>query len=87
MADASIESDIHTAADGMKSKRMSFIFPSVFKDMLYSLKRKYNKDMTYIVMEAVNEWVMRKENISTELINNGGLKNKKEVGLFNGKPD
>ncbi len=45
-------------------ERMSFLFPQIFRDMLTGLKKKYNKDMTYIVMEAVNEWVIKRENIS-----------------------
>jgi hypothetical protein len=58
----------------VRLERMSFLFPPVFKDMLLNLKRKHNKDMTYIVMEAVNEWAIKKENISSEMINNGGEK-------------
>ena len=54
--------------------RMSFLFPNVFKEMLASLKRKYGKDMTYIVMEAVNEWAIKKENIKP-----ADLKTEKEV--------
>jgi predicted DNA-binding protein len=45
---------------------MSFVFPSVFHEVLQNLSKKYNKDMTYIVMEAVNEWVLKKENITFE---------------------
>lgn len=33
---------------------------------------KYNRDMTYIMMEAVNEWTMKREGINlAELSNNG----------------
>ena len=55
-----------TDIDFDKHRRMSFLFPAVFRDMLTDLKKKYNKDMTYIVMEAVNEWVIRKENITVQ---------------------
>jgi predicted DNA-binding protein len=50
--------------DKNKNNRMSFVFPPEFYVMLNRLKEKYGKDMTYIVMEAVNQWVMEKENIS-----------------------
>lgn len=43
---------------------MSFVFPQEFYAMLKGLKEKYGKDMSYIVMEAVNQWTMEKENIS-----------------------
>jgi len=46
--------------------RMSFVFPTVFYNMLDMMSEKHRKDMTYIVMEAVNEWVMHKENILKE---------------------
>ena len=46
-----------------KPKRMSFVFPPEFYAMLLNLKEKYGKDMTYIVMEAVNEYVMSRENL------------------------
>jgi hypothetical protein len=46
--------------------RMSFVFPPMFYNMLTTMSGKYNKNMTYIVMEAVNEWVMQKEGIDEE---------------------
>jgi hypothetical protein len=45
------------------SVRMSFVFPKVFYGMLNTMSDKYDRDMTYIIMEAVNEWVMDKENV------------------------
>ena len=45
------------------AKRMSFVFPGIFYMMLCNLRERYKKDMTYIIMEAVNEWVMKKEHI------------------------
>ena len=70
----STRKDTGNSLQPVKPERMSFIFPTIFSDMLKGLKKKYNKDMTYIVMEAVNEWVIRKENIKPLLVNNGGNK-------------
>jgi hypothetical protein len=49
-----------------KSERMSFIFPKVFYNLLLGLRERYRKDMTYIVMEAVNDWVIKKENLTVD---------------------
>ena len=46
--------------------RMSFLFPESFRTLLQTCKMKYNKDMTYIIMEAVNEYVLRKESIHVD---------------------
>lgn len=48
------------------SVRMSFVFPPEFREILSELKKKHGKDMTYIIMEAVNEWVIKNENILPE---------------------
>lgn len=61
--------------DNSEPVRMSFIFPEVFYTMLKSCNLRYGKDMTYIIMEAVNEWIMEKEGLSFDtkgnLVNNG----------------
>ena len=46
-----------------RDRRMSFIFPVSFYVLLSNLSRRHEKDMTYIVMEAVNEWVVKREKI------------------------
>ena len=69
MVMTSLDSEIDIIQNNGQS-RMSFLFPTVFKDMLTGLKMKYKKDMTYIVMEAVNEWVMKKESITPKEVNN-----------------
>ena len=55
-------------------QRMSFIFPLSFYRLLLALSMKYNRDMTYIMMESLNEWVMKREgiNLANEAINCGG---------------
>lgn len=44
-------------------KRMSFVFPVEFYELLLKLKEKYNMDMTYIIIQAVNYWVVKKERL------------------------
>ncbi len=44
-------------------KRMSFVFPIEFYELLLKLKEKYNMDMTYIIIQAVNYWVVKKERL------------------------
>lgn len=62
------------AEEKRKPIRMSFVFPKIFYSMLNNCSLRYQRDMTYIVMEAVNDWVMQKENIvfddDGELVNN-----------------
>jgi hypothetical protein len=60
----SIPSDIST-------QRMSFVFPEPFYRMLQAMSEKHDKDMTYIVMEAVNEWVLSNEGIDESLLPRG----------------
>lgn len=57
------------AIQTIQEKRMSFVFPPVFYFLLLGLKDRYQKDMTYIIIEAVNEYVMRKEGLVVD--NNG----------------
>ena len=45
-------------------QRMSFIFPVSFYRLLLAVSMRYNRDMTYIMMEALNEWVMKREGIN-----------------------
>lgn len=44
-------------------KRMSFVFPIEFYELLQKLKEKYNMDMTYIIIRAVNYWVVKMEKL------------------------
>lgn len=48
-------------------RRTSFIFPESFHRLLDHLKLRYNKDKTYIVMEAVNEYVINREGLEEEV--------------------
>lgn len=43
------------------AKKMSFVFPDEFYENLLTMKKKYSVDMTYIVMEAVNSWILERE--------------------------
>lgn len=52
-------------------KRMSFIFPDEFYYLLCDLKRVSDMDMTYIIMDAVTDWVIER-GLEKELI--GGIK-------------
>jgi len=45
------------------SIRMSFVFPLEFYELLQSLKLRYNKDMTYIIIDAVNDLVIKREGL------------------------
>ena len=47
----------------LQIQQMSFRFPQQFYDLMFALKKKYNKDMTYIIMDAVNEWAIQKEGL------------------------
>jgi len=42
---------------------MSFVFPLEFYELLQSLKLRYNKDMTYIIIDAVNDLVIKREGL------------------------
>ena len=49
------------------TQKMSFNFPISFYNLISGVSMRYGRDMTYIIMEAVNEWVMRKEGIMLKI--------------------
>lgn len=56
-------------------KRMSFVFPDEFYYLLCDLKKEYDRDMTYIIMDAVTDWVLTNEVKNRIVFVNGGEAN------------
>ncbi len=53
--------------------RMSFLFPKEFYELLLFLKNETGKDMTYLVMEAVNRYARKMEKTGGKATKEGKL--------------